>query len=151
MQKFHARDRKLERINRKGAKEKVPVEELMKFMLNLFNNTSDDLHKEYEKLSQKDMELSDLDHYIEIHTLKSYELAKVGRLRKTLREERREIKNNIEMIETIKKFTDKYNNKLITGDIIQNLKEQGVLRKRQENPSYKYRTNILKKLEAKDE
>ena len=151
MQKFHARDRKLERINRKGTKEKVPVEELMKFMLNLFNNTSDDLHKEYEKLSQKDMELSDLDHYIEIHTLKSYELAKVGRLRKTLREERREIKNNIEMIETIKKFTDKYNNKLITGDIIQNLKEQGVLRKRQENPSYKYRTNILKKLEAKDE
>lgn len=129
----------------------MTVEELMKCMLNLFNNTSDDLHKEYEKLSQKDMELSDLDHYLEIHSLKSYELAKVGRLRKTLREERREIKNNIEMIEVIKKFTDKYNNKLITGDIIQNLKEQGVLRKRQESPTYKYRTNILDKLEAKDE
>ena len=129
----------------------MTVEELMKYMLNLFNNTGDDLHKEYEKLSQKDMELSDLDHYIEIHSLKSYELAKIGRLRKTLREERREIKNNIEMIEVIKKFTDKYNNKLITGDIIQNLKEQGVLRKRQENPTYKYRTSILNRLEAKDE
>ena len=129
----------------------MTVEELMKYMLNLFNNTSDDLHKEYEKLSQKDMKLSDLDHYIEIHTLKSYELAKVGRLRKTLREERREIKNNIDMIEIVKKFTDKYNNKLITGDIIQNLKEQGILRKRQENPTYKYRTNILDRLEAKDE
>lgn len=123
----------------------------MKYMLNLFNNTGDDLHKEYERLSQKDMELSDLDHYIEIHSLKSYELAKIGRLRKTLREERREIKNNIEMIEVIKKFTDKYNNKLITGDIIQNLKEQGVLRKRQENPTYKYRTSILERLEAKDD
>ena len=123
----------------------------MKYMLNLFNNTGDDLHKEYERLSQKDMELSDLDHYIEIHSLKSYELAKIGRLRKTLREERREIKNNIEMIEVIKKFTDKYNNKLITGDIIQNLKEQGILRKRQENPTYKYRTDILNRLEAKDE
>ena len=122
----------------------------MKYMLNLFNNTSDDLHKEYEKLSQKDMELSDLDHYIEIHNLKAPQLAKIGRLRKTLREERREIKNNIEMIETIKKFTDKYNNKLITGDIIQNLKEQGTLRKRQENPTYKYRTDILDRLEAKD-
>lgn len=129
----------------------MTVEELMKYMLNLFNNTGDDLHEEYEKLSQKDMELSDLDHYIEIHSLKSYELAKIGRLRKTLRQERREIKNNIEMIETIKKFTDKYNNKLITGDIIQNLKEQGILRKRQENPSYKYRTSILDRLEAKDE
>ena len=129
----------------------MSVEDLMKYMLNLFNNTSDDLHKEYEKLSQKDMELSDLDHYIEIYSLKSYELAKIGRLRKTLREERREIKNNIEMIEVIKKFTDKYNNKLIAGDIIQNLKEQGVLRKRQESPSYKYRTDILDRLEAKNE
>ena len=129
----------------------MTIEELMKYMLNLFNNTSDNLHNEYEKLSQKDMELSDLDHYIEIHSLKSYELAKIGRLRKTLREERREIKNNIDMIEVVKKFTDKYNNKLITGDIIQNLKEQGTLRKRQEKPTYKYRTNILDKLEAKDD
>lgn len=129
----------------------MSVEELMQYMLNLFNNTSNDLHNEYEKLSQKDMELSDLDHYIEIHSLRSYELAKIGRLRKTLREERREIKNNIEMIEIIKKFTDKYNNKLITGDIIQNLKEQGTLRKKQESPKYKYRTNILERLESKDE
>lgn len=129
----------------------MEVETLMKYMLNLFNNTKDDLQKELDKLSQKDMELSDLDHYIEIHSLKSYELAKVGRLRKTLREERRQIKNNIEMIEVIKKFTDKYNNKLITGDIIQNLKEQGILKKRQENPTYKYRTSILDRLEAKDE
>ena len=83
--------------------------------------------------------------------LRAYELAKVGRLRKTLREERRQIKNNIEMIEVIKKFTDKYNNKLITGDIIQNLKEQGTLKKRQENPKYKCRTDILNKLEANDE
>lgn len=129
----------------------MSVEELMQYMLNLFNNISNELHEEYEKLSQKDMELSDLDHYIEIHSLKSYELARIGRLRKTLREERREIKNNIEMIETIKKFTDKYNNKLITGDIIQNLKEQGTLRKKQENPKYKYRTSILDRLEIKDE
>lgn len=127
------------------------VEELMQYMLNLFNNTDKDLHREYEKLSQKDMELSDLDHYIEIHSLKSYELAKIGRLRKTLREERREIKNNIDTIEVVKKFTDKYNNKLITGDIIQSLKEQGVLKKKQENPIYKYRTSILDRLEKKDE
>ena len=85
----------------------MEVEDLMQYMLNLFNNTSNDLHAEYEKLSQKDMELSDLDHYIEFHTLKSYELAKVGRLRKTLREERREIKNNIE-VEIVKKGRRKY-------------------------------------------
>ena len=124
------------------------VEDLMQYMLNLFNNIDKELHEEYEKLSQKDMDLSDLDHYIEIHSLKSYELAKIGKLRKTLREERRQIKNNIEMIETIRKFTDKYNNKLITGDIIQNLKEQNNLKKKQENPTYKYRTDIIEKLEV---
>ena len=85
----------------------------MQYMLHLFNNTEKELHNEYEKLSQKDMELSDLDHHIENHTLKAYELAKIGKLRKTLRKERREIKNNIDMIEVVKKFTDKYNNKLI--------------------------------------
>ena len=129
----------------------MPIEDLMNYMLNLFNNTDKELSEQYEKLSQKDMELSDLDHYIENHNLNAPQLAKVGRLRKTLREERREIKNNTDMIEIIKKFTDKYNNKLITGDIIQNLKEQGTLRKKQENPTYKYRTDILNRLEAKDE
>ena len=129
----------------------MPIEDLMNYMLNLFNNTAKELSEEYEKLSQKDMELSDLDHYIENHNLKAPQLAKVGRLRKTLREERRQIKNNIDTIEVIKKFTDKYNNKLITGDIIQNLKEQGVLRKRQKKPTYKYRTSILDRLEIKDE
>ena len=122
------------------------VEELMKYMLQLFNETSNNLKAEYEKLSQKDMELSDLDHYIEIHNLKAYELAKIGKLRKTVREERRIIKDNIEMIETIKRFTDKYNNKLIVGDIIQNLKEQEKLKKRQAEPRYTYRTEILKRL-----
>ena len=85
MWKLHKRKR--------GAKEKLEVETLMKYMLNLFNNTSDDLHKEHEKLSQKDMELSDLDHYIEIHSLKSYELAKIGRLRKTFILDRLEAKD----------------------------------------------------------
>lgn len=129
----------------------MEVEQLMNYMLNLFNNTAKNLSEEYERLSQKDMELSDLDHYIENHNLKAPQLARVGKLRKTLREERRQIKYNIELIEIIKKFTDKYNNKLITGDIIQNLKEQESKKRAQENPKYKYRTNILERLEVKDD
>jgi hypothetical protein len=125
----------------------MEVEDLMNYMLNLFNNIAKELSEEQQKLSQVDLELSDLDHYIENHTLRSYEFAKVGRLRKTLREERRQIKYNIESIEVVKRFTDKYNNKLITGDIIQNLKEQNRLKKKQEAPSYKYKTDILRRLE----
>ena len=136
---------------RRETNEIMNVEDLMKYMINLFDNTAKELSEEYDKLSQKDLELCDLDHYIEIHKLKAYEHSKVSKLRQTVRKERREIKNNIEMIEIIKKFTDKYNNKLITGDIIQNLKEQEQLEKKQETPKYKYRTNILERLEAKDE
>ena len=126
----------------------MEVEELMKAMLNLFNNANKALYIEIERLSQKDMELSDLDHYLELNSLNAPQYAKLGKLRKTLREERREIKNNIEMINIIKKFTDKYNNKLITGDIIQNLKEQESLKDKQENIIYKYRTDILDRLEG---
>ena len=50
------------------------------------------------------------------------------------------------MINLIKKFTDKYNNKFITRDIIQLLKEQETLKQKQENPKYKYRTNVLERL-----
>lgn len=96
----------------------MTVKELMNTMLYFFQNVDKDLKFEHEKLSQKDMELSDLDHYIEIHNLKAYQYAKIGRLRKTLREERRQIKYNIEILEVIKRFTDKYNNKLICGDLI---------------------------------
>jgi DNA repair exonuclease SbcCD ATPase subunit len=127
----------------------ISVEDLMRYMLNLFDNTAKNLSAEYDKLSQKDLELCDLDHYIENHKLRGGELAKVGKLRKELREERRQIKYDIAYLEIVKKFTDKYNNKLITGDIIQNLKEQEKLLKKQDNPTYRYRTNVLDRLEAK--
>ena len=128
----------------------ISVEDLMRYMLNLFDNTAKNLSAEYDKLSQKDLELCDLDHYIENHKLRGGELAKVGKLRKELREERRQIKYDIAYLEVVKKFTDKYNNKLITGDIIQSLKEQEKLLKKQDNPTYRYRTNVLERLEAKD-
>ena len=131
------------------------VEDLMKYMLNLFDNTDKELSDKYKELSKVDLELADLDHYTESHKLKAYEHAKINKLRQILRQEkRRQIKNDIAMLEVVKRFTDKYNNKLITGDIIQNLKEQEKLRKKQENPTYTYKTNILErlnKMEAKDE
>ena len=136
-------------IKRRTDEDNMNVEDLMKYMLSLFDNISKELSAEYEKLSQKDMELNDLDHYIENNKLKSNDLAKVGKLRKILRKERREIKNNIDYLEVIKRFTDKHNNRLITGDIIQNLKEQEKLRKKQQKPIYRYRTSILERLGAK--
>lgn len=70
----------------------MPIDELMKYMLNLFDNTDASLQIEIDKLSQKDMELSDLDHYTENNKLKAYEHAKINKLRQEIRRERRDIK-----------------------------------------------------------
>lgn len=129
----------------------MEVENLFRYMLEFFNNIKKDLQVEIDKLSYKDMEINDLEHYLEIHTLKSYDLAKVGKLLQTLRRERRQIKYNIEIIELFNKFAEKYNNKLITGDIIQVLKDKSRKDKKQSEPTYTYKTNILNRLEAKDE
>lgn len=129
----------------------MPIEELMEYMLNLFNNTDKTLQGKINDLSYVDTQLSELDHFIEIHSLKAYEHSKISKIRQELRHERRQIKNDIAMIRVIKKFTDKYNNKLITGDIIQNLKEQKQLEQDQQNPTFTYKTDILEKLGAINE
>lgn len=129
----------------------MEVENLFRYMLEFFNNIKKDLQVEIDKLSYKDMEINDLEHYLEIHTLKSYDLAKIGKLLQILRRERRQIKYNIEIIELFNRFAEKYNNKLITGDIIQVLKDKSRKDKKQSEPTYTYKTNILNRLEAKDE
>ena len=101
----------------------ITAEEMMKLMLNFFNNTDQDLKEEREKLGNVDSQMSDLDHYLEAHTLKAGELAKIAKERQRLCRERRQIKNNISLINILKKFVDKWKQKLITGDIIQKLKE----------------------------
>lgn len=124
----------------------MEVEELFKYMLEFFNNAEKDLQAEREKLGQKDSEIADVLHYIEIHNLKSYDFAKAGKLLQNLRRERRQIKYNIEVIEIFKRFADKYNNKLITGDIMQALKDKNKKDKVQEKPIYKYKTDVLKRI-----
>lgn len=123
------------------------ITDLLQNMISLFDNTEKQLQNCYDNLSYVDQQLSDLDHYLELNKLSASKLAKWVKVRKRLREERRDIKNDIEVIECVKKFTDKYNNKLITGDIIQTLKGINTISTRQENPVYAYRTDILKELE----
>ena len=124
----------------------MEVEDLFRYMLEFFNNMKKDLQEEIERLSDKDTEISDVLHYLEIHTLRAYEFARVGKLLQDLRRERRQIKYNIEIMEMFNKFAEKYNNKLITGDIIQILKDKSRKDKKQNEPTYIYKTNILERL-----
>lgn len=151
MQKFHARYRKLARKVKRGAKEEVTVEDLLKLMLNFFQEIDKEIKESYEKLSILDLKQQDILHYIEATTLNASGYSKVGKLLKQVRTERREIKNEIEKLELLQKLTNKYNNKMIQGDIIQTLKGLNTINKRQAEPKYTCKTDILTRLEAKDE
>ena len=116
------------------------VEEMNYFFTNI-ERVNSDLKNQ---LRTKELEQDDLLHEIELSKLNAFELTKVAtRLQKT-RKERREIKDKLEFIATIKGFSDKYTNKLITGDLINLLKN---IRRLRENWNTRiYKTRVLEDL-----
>ena len=116
------------------------VEEMNYFFTNI-ERVNSDLKNQ---LRTKELEQDDLLHEIELSKLNAFELTKVAtRLQKT-RKERREIKDKLEFIATIKGFSDKYTNKLITGDLINLLKNIRQLRENWDTRIYK--TRVLEDL-----
>lgn len=128
----------------------VTVEEILKMMKQFFENVDKELKELSLELKQKEQEQQDILHYIENNNLNAGGYSRTGKLLKKVRQERREIKNNIDRINQIKTFTDKYNKKLIVGDIVQTLKELNIMTKKQQNPVYIRRTNIIENLEERE-
>ena len=120
------------------------VEEFAKEMNYFFTyivRTNSDLKNE---LRIKELEQDDLLHEIELSKLNAFELSKVAVRLRNVRQERRVIKDKLEFISTLKGFADKYNNKLITGDIAQLLKN---IRKLKDNWETRiYKTRVLEDL-----
>lgn len=124
----------------------MEVENFLKYMINFFQNIDKKAQEVSEELSQKDLERQDILHYIENTELNAAGYAKVGKLLKRVSMERREIKKELEKITCLKdKLTNKYNNKLISGDIIKALK--GIQTIDNRKGTYVNRTEILKELE----
>ena len=129
----------------------LTIEELLRQMLNFFQNVDKELRKAREDEKLINQKQQDVLHYIEGVNLNAGGYAKVGKLLKRIRQERRVIKNSIERLELIQNFTVKFNNRMIQGDIIQLMKGLRTIEKKQNEPKYECRTNILEELEAKDE
>lgn len=120
------------------------VEEFAKEMNCFFTyieRTNSDLKNE---LRIKELEQDDLLHEIELSKLNAFELSKVAVRLRNVRQERRVIKDKLEFISTLKGFADKYNNKLITGDIAQLLKNIRMLKENWDTRIYK--TRVLEDL-----
>lgn len=113
----------------------------MNYFFTYIERTNSDLKNE---LRIKELEQDDLLHEIELSKLNAFELSKVAVRLRNVRQERRVIKDKLEFISTLKGFADKYNNKLITGDIAQLLKNIRNLKDNWETRIYK--TRVLEDL-----
>lgn len=113
----------------------------MNYFFTYIERTNSDLKNE---LRVKELEQDDLLHEIELSKLNAFELSKVAVRLRAVRQERRVIKDKLEFISTLKGFSDKYNNKLITGDIAQLLKNIRMLKENWDTRIYK--TRVLEDL-----
>ena len=111
------------------------------YFFTYIERTNSDLKNE---LRVKELEQDDLLHEIELSKLNAFELSKVAVRLRDVRQERRVIKDKLEFISTLKGFSDKYNNKLITGDIAQLLKNIRILKENWDTRIYK--TSVLEDL-----
>lgn len=85
-------------------------------------------------------------HELELGNLNAIELTKVAVTLRDILKERRKYKDELAKVMTLKGFTDKYNNKLIVGDIIQVLKNLRTLEKN--NAERQYNPRVIKDLKC---
>lgn len=127
-------------------------EEVLISMKNFFENI-DKLKTDLEQeIKRVELERDDLLHELELGNLNAVELTKVAVVLRDVMKERRKYKDELARVMTLKGFTDKYNNKLIIGDILQVLKNLKTLESNNEKRHYTPRAiKDLKCTEVKDE
>lgn len=113
---------------------------------NLFMNL-DDIKKNLEQqINIKDDETQDYLHEIELSKLNAFELSKVAVLLRDTRKERRILKDKLELINTLKGYSDKYITKGIIADTKQAIQNIDTLKSNQETREYTPR--VVKELKC---
>lgn len=129
----------------------MEIEEIIKYMLAFFQDIDKRLSQLSDLQSEWDIKQDELLHYIENHNLDAVKSCKIIKQLKYVRTERRQVKNEIDVIRSLKDtFVDKYKNKFIEKDLIQALKNLKELEQRKNNPKYTYQY-LTEELEIKDE
>lgn len=127
-------------------------EEFLIEMKNFFENIDDLKLSLEEQIRETELARNDLLHELELANLNAVEMTKVAKALKQVLKERRKYKDELAKVMTLKGFTDKYNNKLIVGDIMLALKNLRILKQNKESRKYtSRRIENLKCAEAKDE
>ena len=124
----------------------ITTEEFLISMKNFFENI-DKLKADLEQeIKRVEMERNDMLHELELGNLNAIELTKVAVTLRGILKERRKYKDELAKVMTLKGFTDKCNNKLIVGDIIQVLKNLRTLEKN--NAERQYNPRVIKDLKC---
>lgn len=124
---------------------------MLKYMLTFFKDIDKRLSELSKQQSVWDIKQDELLHYIENNKLDAVRACKIVKNLKYVREQRRQVKNEMNIINSLKDtFVDKYKNKFIEKDLIQALKNLRELKDRNENPCYTYQY-LTEELEVKDE
>lgn len=117
----------------------IAIEELLKQMLNFFQDIDKRMSELSVQQSKWDSIQDEFLHYIENHNMNAVKSCKIIKQLKYVRNERRKVKNEIDVIRSLKAtFVDKYNNKFIEKDLIQAIKNLKDLNQRQINIRYTY-------------
>ncbi len=119
-------------------------EEFLIEMKNFFENI-DKLKIDLEKqIKETELVRDDLLHELELANLDAIDMSKLAKTLKKVLKERRKYKDELAKVMTLKGFTDKYNNKLIVGDIINVLKNLKTLKSNNSTRTYRARriTNL---------
>lgn len=129
----------------------MSAEELLKYMLNFFQDIDTRLVELRKKESKWDKKQDEILHYIENHKMDAIKSCKAVKLLQHVRDERRLVKDEIDAISSLKDtFVDKYKNKLIEKDLMLALKNLRELEERKNNPKYTYQY-LTEELEIRDE
>lgn len=112
------------------------VKTLLLEIENVFTNL-DELKKDIEnKICIKEAEQEDYLHELELAKLNGIEIMKVSNSLIKVRKERRILKNKLELLNTLKGYTDKYITKGIIADTRQAIKNIDTLKSNQEAKEY---------------
>lgn len=129
----------------------MEIEDILKYTLTFFQDIDKRLSQLSDLQSKWDIKQDELLHYIENHNLDAVKSCKIIKQLKYVRAERRQVKNEIDVIRSLKDtFVDKYKNKFIEKDLIQALKNLKELEQRKNNPKYTYQF-LTEELEIRDE
>jgi hypothetical protein len=110
--------------------------ELLKNIKDFFFNLEETERRLITELSNKEAEFCDIRHEIEFSELNAIEIMKIYKMEKKVLQERRIIKDKIDLISTIRPYVSKFITKGICAETDITIKNIETLKSNQENRQY---------------